>query len=107
MKKENLIKSGDLQIDKCCHTVWLANQKIELSPKEFDVLLHLMEHPKWVFSSTQIYRAVWKEEPINCANAVMCCISQLRKKLEPDPRNPKYVHTIRGVGYKFEPLSGT
>lgn len=49
---------------------------------------------------------IWKEEPINCTNTVMCYISQLRKKLEPDPRHPKYIHTIRGVGYKFEKLSG-
>ncbi|MCG4524954.1 helix-turn-helix domain-containing protein [[Ruminococcus] gnavus] len=43
---------------------------------------------------------------MNCTNTVMCYISQLRKKLEPDPRHPKYIHTIRGVGYKFEKLSG-
>ena len=106
MKEKNLIRNGDLQIDKFCHTVSSAGQEIVLSPKEFDVLLYLMEHPQWVFSNKQIYCAVWKEEPIDCANSVMCCISQLRKKLESDCRHPKYIHTVRGVGYKFELLSG-
>ena len=54
----------------------------------------------------EIYRNVWKEEPIDCANAVMCCISQLRKKLKVDSRNWNYIRTVRGVGYKFQPLSG-
>ncbi|MBS1430392.1 MAG: winged helix-turn-helix domain-containing protein, partial [Ruminococcus sp.] len=45
-------------------------------------------------------------EPIDCANAVMCCISQLRKKLKVDSRNWNYIRTVRGVGYKFQPLSG-
>ncbi|MCC2237864.1 helix-turn-helix domain-containing protein [Fusicatenibacter sp. CLA-AA-H213] len=53
-----------------------------------------------------MYRNVWKEEPIDCANAVMCCISQLRKKLKVDSRNWNYIRTVRGVGYKFQPLSG-
>lgn len=57
-------------------------------------------------SNKQSYRNVWKEEPIDCANAVMCCISQLRKKLKVDSRNWNYIRTVRGVGYKFQPLSG-
>lgn len=89
-----------------CHTVFMNDQKIELSLKEFTVLKYLTEHPGWVFSHEEIYRNVWKEEPIDCANAVMCCISQLRKKLKVDSRNWNYIRTVRGVGYKFQPLSG-
>lgn len=87
-------------------TVFMNDQKIELSLKEFTVLKYLTEHPGWVFSHEEIYRNVWKEEPIDCANAVMCCISQLRKKLKVDSRNWNYIRTVRGVGYKFQPLSG-
>ena len=75
-------KDKNLQIDIRCHTVFMNDQKIELSLKEFTVLKYLTEHPGWVFSHEEIYRNVWKEEPIDCANAVMCCISQLRKKLK-------------------------
>ena len=73
-------KDKNLQIDIRCHTVFMNDQKIELSLKEFTVLKYLTEHPGWVFSHEEIYRNVWKEEPIDCANAVMCCISPLRKK---------------------------
>ena len=99
-------KDKNLQIDIRCHTVFMNDQKIELSLKEFTVLKYLTEHPGWVFSHEEIYRNVWKEEPIDCANAVMCCISQLRKKLKVDSRNWNYIRTVRGVGYKFQPLSG-
>lgn len=99
-------KDKNLQIDIRCHTVFMNDQKIELSLKEFTVLKYLAEHPGWVFSHEEIYRNVWKEEPIDCANAVMCCISQLRKKLKVDSRNWNYIRTVRGVGYKFQPLSG-
>ena len=97
-------KDKNLQIDIRCHTVFMNDQKIELSLKEFTVLKYLTEHPGWVFSHEEIYRNVWKEEPIDCANAVMCCISQLRKKLKVDSRNWNYIRTVRGVGYKFQPL---
>jgi DNA-binding response OmpR family regulator len=96
-------KDKNLQIDIRCHTVFMNDQKIELSLKEFTVLKYLTEHPGWVFSHEEIYRNVWKEEPIDCANAVMCCISQLRKKLKVDSRNWNYIRTVRGVGYKFQP----
>ena len=99
-------KDKNLQIDIRCHTFFMNDQKIELSLKEFTVLKYLTEHPGWVFSHEEIYRNVWKEEPIDCANAVMCCISQLRKKLKVDSRNWNYIRTVRGVGYKFQPLSG-
>ena len=89
-------KDKNLQIDIRCHTVFMNDQKIELSLKEFTVLKYLTEHPGWVFS----------HEEIDCANAVMCCISQLRKKLKVDSRNWNYIRTVRGVGYKFQPLSG-
>lgn len=92
-------KDKNLQIDIRCHTVFMNDQKIELSLKEFTVLKYLTEHPGWVFSHEEIYRNVWKEEPIDCANAVMCCISQLRKKLKVDSRNWNYIRTVRGVGY--------
>ena len=76
-------------------------QRMEQMPKG-----SIHERLAWVFSHEEIYRNVWKEEPIDCANAVMCCISQLRKKLKVDSRNWNYIRTVRGVGYKFQPLSG-
>jgi len=57
-------KDKNLQIDIRCHTVFMNDQKIELSLKEFTVLKYLTEHPGWVFSHEEIYRNVWKEEPL-------------------------------------------
>lgn len=105
-KNDDIVSKDGLQVSKRCCSVLLNDKKIELTVKEFSVLSMLIQHPGWIFSHEEIYRNVWNEEPIECANAVMCCISQLRKKLEPDPRHPKYIHTVRGVGYKFQPLSG-
>lgn len=100
------IVSGNIKIDICRHTVSISGKKIELTTKEFSTLQFLAEHPGWVFSKRQIYENVWKEEAFEFENAIMCCISQLRKKIESDSRHPNYIHTVRGVGYKFESLSG-
>lgn len=77
-------------------------KEILLNRHEFDTLVYLARHPGWVRSKEQIYEAVWTEEVENYENAVMWCISQLRKKLELDPDRLQYIHTVKGVGYKFE-----
>ncbi len=82
--------------------IYLNGKGIFLNRHEFDTLVYLARHPGWVRSKEQIYEAVWTEEVENYENAVMWCISQLRKKLEPDPERLQYIHTVKGMGYKFE-----
>lgn len=82
--------------------VYRNGKEIPLNRHEFDTLVYLARHPSWIRSKKQIYEAVWTEEVENYENAVMWCISQLRKKLEPDPGRLQYIHTVKGVGYKFE-----
>ena len=96
------IKLADLQILLPEKKVYRNGQEISLNRHEFDTLVYLARHPGWVRSKEQIYEAVWTEEVENYENAVMWCISQLRKKLEPDPDRLQYIHTVKGVGYKFE-----
>ena len=96
------IELADLQILLPEKKVYRNGQEIPLNRHEFDTLVYLARHPSWVQSKEQIYEAVWTEEAENYENAVMWCISQLRKKLEPDPDRLQYIHTIKGVGYKFE-----
>ncbi len=99
-------KDKNLQIDIRCHTVFMNDQKIELSLQRI-YGTKISNRTSWLgILYEEIYRNVWKEELIDCANAVMCCISQLRKKLKVDSRNWNYIRTVRGVGYKFQPLSG-
>ena len=96
------IKLADLQILLPEKKVYRNGKEILLNRHEFDTLVYLARHPGWVRSKEQIYEAVWTEEVENYENAVMWCISQLRKKLEPDPGRMQYIHTVKGVGYKFE-----
>ncbi len=96
------IEMADLQILLPEKKVYRNGQEISLNRHEFDTLVYLARHPGWVRSKEQIYEAVWTEEVENYENAVMWCISQLRKKLEPDLDRLQYIHTVKGVGYKFE-----
>ena len=82
--------------------IYLNGKDIFLNRHEFDVLVYLARHPRWVRSKEQIYEAVWTKEVADYENVVMWCISQLRKKLEPDPDRLQYIHTVKGMGYKFE-----
>ena len=82
--------------------VYRNGKEIPLNRHEFDTLVYLARHPSWIRSKEQIYEAVWTEEVENYENAVMWCISQLRKKLEPDLDRLQYIHTVKGMGYKFE-----
>ena len=82
--------------------VYRNGKEILLNRHEFDTLVYLARHPGWVRSKEQIYEAVWTEEVADYENAVMWCISRLRKKLETDPDRLQYIHTVKGMGYKFE-----
>lgn len=95
------ISFADMIIYPLQYQVYIKGVKIKLSAHEFDILLLLASSPGQVFSKEQIYEAVWKQEPISFESAVMCCISQLRKKIETNPRKPKYIQTIYGAGYRF------
>ena len=96
------IERADLQILLTEKMVYRNGKEILLNRHEFDTLVFLARHPGWVRSKEQIYETVWTEEVEDYENAVMWCISRLRKKLEPDPDRLQYIHTVRGVGYKFE-----
>ena len=96
------IELADLKILLPEKTVYRNGKEILLNRHEFDTLVYLARHPGWVRSKEQSYEAVWTEEVADYENAVMWCISQLRKKLESDPGRLQYIHTVKGVGYKFE-----
>lgn len=95
------IKIGSLRLDKngCC--VYKNGVPVELNAKEFKLLCYLMENPERVFTKRQLYSAVWDEDVYYDDNTVMVHISHIRNKIEADPKNPQYIKTIRGIGYKF------
>ena len=103
MSNSNILTHGKLKIDLDMKEVFIGTHKTVLSPYEFRLLSYLARHPGKVFSKNQIFDAVYNEdEGETTDNIIYCLVRSLRKKLEPDPRHPKYIHTVRGVGYKFE-----
>ena len=100
-KAATSITYGNLTIDKekCC--AFKDGRPIELGAKEYKLLLHFVEHPEKVFTKRQIYHAVWGDEYYFDDNTVMVHISRIRNRIENDPQNPKYLKTIRGIGYKL------
>lgn len=84
-------------------TVKIDDKEIELTDIEFRILNTLMKNPKQIFSAVDLYEKVWNEPYFYSANnTIMVHIRNLRKKIEKDPANPKYVKTIWGKGYRFE-----
>lgn len=92
---------GRLSIDKSGREVRKDNFLIDLTAKEFDLLLFFAENKGQVFTKRQIYHVVWNDEYAFDDNNIMVHIRRLRKKIEDDPENPKYILTVWGVGYKF------
>lgn len=90
-----------LELNTMERSVRLNKKQIVVTSKEFDILLFLASHPGQVFSHRQIYEAVWGKEYFCDEANVTAHIGRIRKKIEADPRNPVFIQTVRGVGYKF------
>lgn len=99
---ENIIEIDDLVINLETHEVWKLEDEIKLTPTEFDILVVLTRNRGKVFSIENIYTSVWKQEFMKSDNTVMVHIRKVREKIEDDPRKPKFIKTVWGVGYKIE-----
>ena len=90
-----------LHIDIENRSITTENGTFELPPKEFDLLLYCAKHQGKILTKQQIYEEVWGEEYFYDDSNIMAIISRLRRKLEVDSGNPKYIQTIKGIGYRF------
>ena len=99
---EDNIEINGLVINKKQHICSLYEEKIELTPIEFDILLYLVERRGNVVSSEELFEKVWKEKYLDNNNTVMVHIRRIREKLKEDSRKPKFIKTVWGVGYKVE-----
>ena len=98
----SLLKCGDITINIRCHSVFINGKEISLFPKEFTALCLFVKHPDWVYTKKEIYEVVYEGNvPLDIDKIIYCLIHSLRKKIEPDLRHPKYIKTIRGIGYKL------
>jgi DNA-binding response OmpR family regulator len=95
------ISAGDLTIDCASREARLAGKALPLTSKEFDLLLHFARSPGRVFTRVQLLDAIWGTTYEGYEHNVNTHINRLRAKLEADPANPRYVLTVRGVGYRF------
>ena len=83
------------------HRVLQDGKEISLTRLEYSTLIFLASSPGIVFTRTQIFEAVWNMDSESCHSSVVNVIYNLRKKIEPDSKNPTYIKTVLGVGYKF------
>jgi len=97
----NRMVFGNLTIDTSRVLVEKEGKEVELRAKEFELLTFLAQNESQVFSKRQIFNNVWKEEYYEDDNTVMVHIRRIRKKIEDDPANPKFIQTVWGLGYKF------
>ncbi len=103
-RKSHIIKVGDLTLDEEAVTLKKGENIITITPTEYKMMLLFMKSPGKVFTKMQIYQAVNGECYVNDDNTLMVHISNLRDKIEDNPREPKYIKNIRGIGYKIEKL---
>jgi DNA-binding response OmpR family regulator len=96
-----VLKSGDLQIDLEKRSVRLAGEPVDLTAKEFDLLVHFARHPGRVLSRTQLLDSVWGYSHSGYEHTVNSHINRLRTKIEKNPNAPEFIETVWGVGYKF------
>lgn len=101
-KKENTLSVGELELDDVGKSVTLSGEPVSLTPTEFDILKLFIQNPGKVFSSKEIYSAVWSSAPLGAEGTIAVHIRHLREKIEIDPANPRYLKVVWGKGYKLE-----
>jgi len=101
-----VIQVQELSIDVDRHAVVVRGSAVELTAREFDLLVHFARHPGRVYSRDQLLDQVWGYQHSGYDHTVNSHINRLRSKIERDPQNPEYIHTVWGVGYKFAETAG-
>ncbi|MCP3975478.1 MAG: response regulator transcription factor [bacterium] len=103
-RAEATAEFGELKIDGVTREVTLSGEVVPTTPKEFDLLAYLSSSPRQVFSRSQLLEQVWDSSAdFQDPSTVTVHVRRLRQKLEADAENPRWLHTVWGVGYRFEP----
>ena len=98
----SVLRIGELELHHKHRRVLMAGREVELNHGEYAMLYCMASSPGQVFSKAQLYEAAWGEAYLHGTKSVENIIWRLRRKLEPDPRNPIYIKTVIGAGYKIE-----
>ena len=97
----HMYRSGGLELDEEKVELRVDGVPVKVTPMEYRILLLLMKHPGRVFSADEIYERVWNEKAVN-SDTIMVHVRNIREKIEINPKNPKYLKVVWGVGYKME-----
>ncbi len=103
---QKIIRFGDCELDLTAHTLRRSGQPVPLTSKEFQLLALFAARPARAWTRNEILSQVWGHNVIVTLRSVDRCVTTLRSKIEPDPRNPRWITTIRDIGYRFEPTGG-
>ena len=103
-EKAGLIKAGNLTIDDELKKVVVDGKEVKLTPTEYNILKFLTQNKGKVYSIDEIYTNIWEEESFAAENIIAVHIRHIREKIEVNPKEPKYLKVIWGVGYKVENL---
>ena len=97
-----IYQTGGLVLNNDTKEVTVDGEPVKLTPIEYQILFLLIKNPGSVFSTNQIYESIWNEEPIGTDNTVAVHIRHIREKIEINPREPRYLKVVWGVGYKID-----
>lgn len=100
---DDTVENGPVRVDVGARRAWWHDEELELTPTEFDLLALLVEHAGDAVTRETIFREVWDTAWTGSTKALDMQVSSLRRKLGEDPADPTHLHTVRGVGYRFDP----
>lgn len=100
-EREGAVEQGELRLDPRTREVTVDAIPVDLTTLEFDLLHALVDHPGWVYSREQLLEQVWGYDYLGDSRVIDVHVANLRKKLGDDPTDPRFIRTVRGVGYKF------
>jgi DNA-binding response OmpR family regulator len=106
-EKSKTVRFGECEIDLGSHCLFHNGDEVPLTPKEFGLLAYMVENAGRALARDHLLDAVWGHDVFVTTRSVDRCVTTLRAKIEPDPRKPVYIRTIRDVGYRFEPQEGS
>jgi DNA-binding response OmpR family regulator len=100
------LSAGEVRVDMAAHRAWRAGEELSLTRKEFDLLARLLRDPGHVVTREDLMNDVWDENWFGSTKTLDVHLAALRRKLGDDPAAPRYIQTVRGVGYRFVPSDG-
>jgi DNA-binding response OmpR family regulator len=103
-EESNIYSTGSLVVNDDTKQVFVDDEEVKLTPIEFNILKLLVSNAGRVYSSDQIYENIWNEEALGSENIVAVHIRHIREKIEIDPKNPRFVKVVWGIGYKAEKM---